>query len=579
MYRILAIAAILIALVSPGYSQCTGQFPASGICANSSGSQGVPRGVTNSSFLDSQYGTSPGTFFYRGLSGWTSLAGNTSGTAVLTENSSGVPSWTAAAGTGTVTSVGLALPNIFTVTGSPVTTSGTLTGTLASQSQNLIFASPNGTSGVPTFRAQLIGDLPSIGGNTVLANGTSGSAVPTAFSMPSCSTSASALIWTTNTGFGCQNITGTGTVTNIATGTGLTGGPITTTGTISLATIAADNLLGNNTGLTAAPVAVPLLSCSAAQQSLTYNTSTHAFGCNTISGSGTVLSGTSGQIAYYPGSTNVVGGNTNATISSGTLTLGTASTTLGSIVLQGSTSGAVTLTPQAIAGTPTITYGSASGTPVVTASSPLAITTATGNLTITGVAGEVLAGSGPAFTATPTLGATSGTTGSVSLAGSSSGTVTVTVNNAAGTWSMTLPTSGGSAGQFLSTNGSGVTAWSTATGSGTVGSGNTGNLAYYSTSGTTVSGNANVNVSSGVLTLGQANTTIGQLVMEGSTSGSLTITPQATAGTPTWTAGTASGTPAVTATSPLVIASATGNIICSTCSFVMGSLAQGAGSM
>lgn len=66
-------------------------------------------------------------------------------------------------GAGTVTSVALSLPAIMTVSGSPVTTSGTLTGTLASQTQNLIFASPNGSSGAPTFRAVVNGDLPTSG--------------------------------------------------------------------------------------------------------------------------------------------------------------------------------------------------------------------------------------------------------------------------------------------------------------------------------------------------------------------------------------------------------------------------------
>jgi len=63
------------------------------------------------------------------------------------------------AGTGTVTSVGLTLPNIFTVSGSPVISSGSLTATLASQTANRIFASPNGTSGQPTFRSLVSGDI------------------------------------------------------------------------------------------------------------------------------------------------------------------------------------------------------------------------------------------------------------------------------------------------------------------------------------------------------------------------------------------------------------------------------------
>jgi hypothetical protein len=68
----------------------------------------------------------------------------------------------AGAGLGTVTSVGLTLPNIFTVTNSPVTTTGSLTATLASQSANSFFASPNGASGQPTFRGLVAADLPTV---------------------------------------------------------------------------------------------------------------------------------------------------------------------------------------------------------------------------------------------------------------------------------------------------------------------------------------------------------------------------------------------------------------------------------
>jgi hypothetical protein len=63
---------------------------------------------------------------------------------------------------GTVTSVGLSLPAQFTVTGSPVTGSGTLTGAWASQTANLVFASPNGSTGVPTFRSLVTADIPAL---------------------------------------------------------------------------------------------------------------------------------------------------------------------------------------------------------------------------------------------------------------------------------------------------------------------------------------------------------------------------------------------------------------------------------
>lgn len=56
--------------------------------------------------------------------------------------------------------------------------------------------------------------------NTVLGNATSGTAVPTALAVGSCSTSASALNWTTNTGFGCNTAIAAATVTTNANLTG-----------------------------------------------------------------------------------------------------------------------------------------------------------------------------------------------------------------------------------------------------------------------------------------------------------------------------------------------------------------------
>ena len=65
-------------------------------------------------------------------------------------------------GTGSVTSVGLSLPSFITVSNSPVTGSGTLTGTLASQTANTVFIAPDGTAGAPTFRALSANDIPSL---------------------------------------------------------------------------------------------------------------------------------------------------------------------------------------------------------------------------------------------------------------------------------------------------------------------------------------------------------------------------------------------------------------------------------
>lgn len=65
-------------------------------------------------------------------------------------------------GSGSVTSVGLALPNIFSVSGSPVTSSGTLTATFASQTANTVLAAPNGSAGTPSFRSLVSADIPDL---------------------------------------------------------------------------------------------------------------------------------------------------------------------------------------------------------------------------------------------------------------------------------------------------------------------------------------------------------------------------------------------------------------------------------
>lgn len=63
---------------------------------------------------------------------------------------------------GTVTSVGLSMPAMFTVSGSPVTTTGTLTAVLASQAANSVHAAPNGSVGPPSFRQLVAADIPTL---------------------------------------------------------------------------------------------------------------------------------------------------------------------------------------------------------------------------------------------------------------------------------------------------------------------------------------------------------------------------------------------------------------------------------
>lgn len=66
------------------------------------------------------------------------------------------------AGAGTVTSVDVAVPAVMSSSGGPISTSGTITLDFISQTANKVFASPNGSSGTPTFRALVSGDIPAL---------------------------------------------------------------------------------------------------------------------------------------------------------------------------------------------------------------------------------------------------------------------------------------------------------------------------------------------------------------------------------------------------------------------------------
>jgi hypothetical protein len=64
---------------------------------------------------------------------------------------------------GTVTSVGLSMPNDFDVTNSPVTGSGTLTASYADRSANTVHAGPSsGAADTPTWRALVLDDIPDL---------------------------------------------------------------------------------------------------------------------------------------------------------------------------------------------------------------------------------------------------------------------------------------------------------------------------------------------------------------------------------------------------------------------------------
>jgi hypothetical protein len=116
---------------------------------------------------------------------------NTNG-AVYTKLDNGLTTlWSLAGGGGTVSSVGLSLPNIFSVAGSPVTGSGTLSASFVSEAANSILSGPvSGGSAAPSFRSLVSADIPPLPyvsssaaqlANSILAGPTSGGPVSPSF--------------------------------------------------------------------------------------------------------------------------------------------------------------------------------------------------------------------------------------------------------------------------------------------------------------------------------------------------------------------------------------------------------------
>lgn len=209
---------------------------------NISGGSDIPVGLTLTQFLDSAISNTRGAVIVRGAAGWLALAPGTVGQFLRTGGSGADVTW-AAAGAG-VTNVasgtGLA--------GGPITATGTLT--LAAAADGTVLANVSGGSAIPlpTTISALLDKLSSTRGSLLtrtaagwvsLGPGSSGQYLKT-------QGAGADATW--------DSPAGAGTVTSVATGTGLTGGPISASGTILFASIADSNLLANISGGSAAPV-------------------------------------------------------------------------------------------------------------------------------------------------------------------------------------------------------------------------------------------------------------------------------------------------------------------------------------
>jgi hypothetical protein len=183
---------------------------------------------------------------------------------------------TAANPQGTVTSVGLSLPSIMAVTNSPVTSSGTLTGTLTTQSANALFAGPSsGVGAAPTFRALVTADIPAlsyvtsvalalpsimtVSGSPVTGSGTltgtlTTQAVNSIFAGPSSGSAAAPTFRALTTADIPTLSYGSVTSVSVVSANGLAGtvATATTTPAITLSTSITGVLKGNGTAISAA---------------------------------------------------------------------------------------------------------------------------------------------------------------------------------------------------------------------------------------------------------------------------------------------------------------------------------------
>lgn len=164
-------------------------------------------------------------------------------------------------GGGTVNSVAQTVPAGFAVSGSPVTTTGTLAITYATgQTANSFLATPDNSTGALSLRTIVSGDLVPINLASTANGGVTGT------------------LGAAHGGTGAASLTDHGVL--LGSGTGA----IT-----PMSVLTDDELIVGATG--ADPIAVGLVDCGSSTQALAYDTTTHAFSCQTISaGTGTVTS-------------------------------------------------------------------------------------------------------------------------------------------------------------------------------------------------------------------------------------------------------------------------------------------------
>ena len=154
---------------------------------------------------------------------------------VLTATTSGAPSWASPATSGTVTSVAASVPSIFSISGSPITTSGTLAMTYSGTALPI---ANGGTNATTAAAARTSLGATTLGANVFTITNPSAITFPQ-FNADNTVSALDAASFRTAIGAGSgggsvSSVSGTGTVNGITlTGTVTTSGSLTLGGTLS----------------------------------------------------------------------------------------------------------------------------------------------------------------------------------------------------------------------------------------------------------------------------------------------------------------------------------------------------------
>jgi hypothetical protein len=283
----------------------------------------------------------------------------------------------------------------------------------ASKTANFVLAAPNGTAGVPTFRAIVAADIPTLNQNTtgtaaglsatlaIASGGTGQTSANAALNalLPSQTSQSGKVLSTDGTNTTWTAVGGTGTVTSVALSAPafltVSGSPITASGTLALSYSGAALPVANGgTGQTTTTAAFDALAPSQTGNSgkyLTTNGTTTSWA--TVSGSGTVTSvaqSFTGGIVSVGGSPITSSGTLALTVagtsggvpyfSSGTTWASSAALTANALVIGGG-AGVAPSTLGSTGTTTTVLHGNASGAPTFGAVSLSA--DVTGNLPVT----------------------------------------------------------------------------------------------------------------------------------------------------------------------------------------------------